>query len=136
MTERQRKVLETLDRLGREMPMCSWWFSGEIAKSAGLNPKGMGGAMASLAFDAQYKYVDAEYDKARRQFRYRINAGGRRALGLEPASTVSHVTLPASPEAEALYARLVEMPAAEALAELARAEPWWMRDAVLRVAGR
>lgn len=53
-----------------------------------------------------------------------------------PASTISHTTLPASPEAQAEYERLVALPTAEALAELARmGDPWWLRDAVLRVAG-
>jgi hypothetical protein len=53
----------------------------------------------------------------------------------KPDSTVSQVTLPSSPEAEALYAHLVQLPTDQALAELAKVtEPWWLVGAVLRLA--
>jgi hypothetical protein len=55
---------------------------------------------------------------------------------VKPISTVSHVDLLPSPEAEAELDRLAGMPALEAIAELGRMEPWYLRDAVVRAAGR
>lgn len=93
-------------------------------------------------FDPPTLYKQAVH-RAKREYRC-DECGGRIAPGdtygpwrtRPPASTISHTTLPASPEAQAEYERLVALPTAEALAELARmGDPWWLRDAVLRVAG-
>lgn len=74
MTANGIKVLETLARLARDMPLTGWWFSDEIARAAGLNPKGMGAILGTLYY--REECLRRELNHPRRQFTYQINEKG------------------------------------------------------------
>lgn len=74
MTANGIKVLETLARLAKDMPMIGWWFSDEIAKAAGLNPKGMGAILGTLYYRDECLRRELNID--RRQYAYKINEKG------------------------------------------------------------